>query len=213
MSRSMADNPSPYPSSVARLVDEFAKLPGVGRRSAERLAFHCLSAPREEALALARAIHDARKNLRACSRCFHVAEGDLCPICADPGRDPGQICVMELPRDAIAMEKTGVYRGVYHILQGRLSPDGDVGPDNIRVRELLARLAGAREAGKPASEIIIATRPNVEGDATAEYLAAELRARFPESRVTRLARGLASGAEFEAVAPSSIIFALRGRRE
>ncbi|MDR1534105.1 MAG: recombination mediator RecR [Planctomycetota bacterium] len=202
-----------YPPSIARLVDEFAKLPGVGRRTAERLAFHCLASPREEAMGLARAIRDARNNLRACSRCFHVAEGELCQVCSDPGRDRELICVMELPRDAIALEKAGVYRGLYHILQGRLSPSEGTGPGDLRIGELMERLAAAAGEGRPAAEVILATRPTAEGDATAEYLAGELRAGFPGLRVTRLARGLASGTEFEAAAPSSLIFAFQGRRE
>ena len=206
----MADSYSKYPPSVARLVEEFSRLPGIGRRTAERLAFHCLSVPKDEAMALALAIRDARSGLRACSRCFHVAEGELCQVCSDPDRDTGKICVVELPRDAIAMEKADFYRGVYHVLQGRLSPAGGIGPDSLRIKELYGRLGGG---GKPAEEVILATRPNAEGDATAEYLAGELRSRFPELRITRLARGLASGTEFEAVAPSSIMFAFQGRRE
>lgn len=208
----MPDSPS-YPPSVVKLVEEFAKLPGIGKRSAERLAFHCLSIPRDEALALALAIRDARKNLRACSRCFHIAEGELCAICADSRRDQGQICVAELPRDVIALEKAGVYRGVYHVLQGRLSPAEGIGPDNLRVKELLARLRAASGEGKPVAEVILAARPSVEGDATAEYLSGVLRDEFPGLRISRLARGLASGAEFENAAPSSIVFAFQGRRQ
>ena len=210
MTRPMADACSKYPPSVARLVDEFARLPGIGRRTAERLAFHCLSVPREDAMTLALAIRDARNGLRACSRCFHVADGELCQVCSDPGRDTGKICVVELPRDVIAMEKADFYRGVYHVLQGRLSPAGGIGPDRLRIKELHGRL-GAGAA--PADEVILALRPNAEGDATAEYLAAGLRSRFPGLRITRLARGLASGAEFESAAPSSIMFAFQGRRE
>lgn len=204
---------SSYPPSVNRLVEEFAKLPGIGKRSAERLAFHCLSIPAAEAMGLALAIRDARKNLRACTRCFHIAEGELCPICADPGREQGQICVVELPRDALALERAGVYRGVYHVLQGRLSPADGVGPDNLRIKELLERLRAAEAAGGPATEVILATRPNVEGDATAAHLFDLLRSRFPGLKTTRLARGLASGAELENAAPSSIVFAFQGRRQ
>lgn len=203
---------SPYPQTVDRLIEEFAKLPGIGKRSAERLAFHTLSAPRDEAMALALAIRDARKNLRACSRCFHIAEGELCAICSDPGRDAGLLCVVELPRDAIALEKADIYNGVYHVLQGRLSPADGVGPDNLRVRELLARLRDAAEKKTPVREVILATRPSAEGDATAEYLSETVRGKFPGLAVTRLARGLASGAELENAAPSSLIFAFQGRR-
>lgn len=200
-----------YPPSVVKLIDEFAKLPGIGKRSAERLAFHCLSAPRDDAMGLALAIRDARKNLRACSRCFHIAEGDLCAVCSDPKRDASLVCVVELPRDAIALEKAGVFRGVYHVLQGRLSPSEGVGPDNLRIKELMNRLREAERAGTPIAELILATRPSAEGDATAEYIAGLTR----ESGVktSRLARGLASGADFENAAPSSIIFAFQGRRQ
>ena len=202
-----------YPPSVVKLIDEFAKLPGIGKRSAERMAFHILSTPRDEAMALALSIRDARKNLRACRRCFHIAEGELCAVCSDSSRDPRQICVVELPRDAIALEKADVYRGVYHVLQGRLSPAEGVGPDNIRVKELWQRVREARDAGQPVTEIILATRPSAEGDATAEYLSGLLRENAPELKTTRLARGLASGADLENAAPSSIIFAFQGRRQ
>ena len=205
----MAGDPL-YPPSVAKLIEEFGKLPGIGRRSAERLAFHSLSVSRDEAMALALAIRDARKNLRACSRCFHIAEGELCAVCADPGRDRTLVCVVELPRDAIAVEKAGVYNGVYHILQGRLSPASGVGPDALRVKELVSRLRAAAAEGDPVSEVILATRPNAEGDATAEYVTGTLgELGVP---VTRLARGLASGADLENVAPSALIFAFQGRR-
>jgi recombination protein RecR len=201
-----------YPPSVTRLIDEFAKLPGIGKRSAERLAFHCLSTPRDEAMALALAIRDARKNLRACTRCFHIAEGELCSVCSDSSREQTRICVVELPRDAIALEKADVYRGLYHVLQGRISPADGVGPDNIRVKELLSRLKAANDAGMPVEELILATRPSAEGDATAEYVSGLIRGEFPNVSVTRLARGLASGADLENAAPSSIIFAFQGRR-
>lgn len=205
----MAKNP-PYPPSIVALIDEFAKLPGIGKRSAERLAFHILSTPRDSALALAIAIRDARKNLRACSRCFHIAESELCSICSDSDRDAAQMCVVELPRDVIALEKADFYTGVYHVLQGRLSPAEGVGPDNLRVRELFARL---KNADPSVREVIIATRPTAEGDATAEYLTGSIRESFPGMKVTRLARGLASGADLENAAPSSLVFAFQGRRE
>ncbi len=202
---------APYPQSVETLIDEFAKLPGIGKKSAERMAFHVLSTPRDEAMALALAIRDARKNLRACSRCFHIAEGELCAVCSDASRDRRQICVVELPRDAIALEKADIYKGVYHVLQGRLSPAEGVGPDNIRVKELFARLDAA-PVEERVREIILATRPTAEGDATAEYLSQLLGEKFSGLAVTRLARGLATGAELENAAPSSIAYAFQGRR-
>jgi recombination protein RecR len=204
---------APYPSSVENLIDEFAKLPGIGKRSAERLAFHVLSTPRDSAMALALAIRDARKNLRACSRCFHIAEGELCAVCADSSRDRTQFCVAELPRDVIALEKADIYEGVYHVLQGRLSPAEGIGPDNLRVKELAARLREAEGAGKPVREVILATRPSAEGDATAESVSQLLRGAFPGVLVTRLARGLATGADLENAAPSSLVYAFQGRRQ
>ena len=200
-----------YPPSVVKLIEEFAKLPGIGKRSAERLAFHSLSTPREEAMALALAIRDARKNLRACLRCFNIAEGELCAVCADPGRDQSAICVVELPRDAIALEKAGVYNGLYHILQGRISPGSGSGPDDIRIAELKERIGKAETEGTRVSEVILATRPSAEGDVTAEYLAGVLKGLGV--RISRLARGLATGADLENAAPSSIIYAFQGRRE
>lgn len=204
---------SPYPQTVATLVDEFAKLPGIGNKSAERLAFHILSTSRDGAMALALAIRDAKKNLRACTRCFHIAEDDLCAVCQDHNRDPRQLVVVELPRDVIALEKADFYRGLYHVLQGRLSPAEGIGPDNLRVRELLARIRDAASTGDGVKEVILATRPSAEGDATAEYLSSTLKEEFPGLSVTRLARGLASGADLENAAPSSLVFAFQGRRE
>lgn len=204
---------APYPPSVVNLIEEFAKLPGIGKKSAERLAFHTLSTPRDSAMALALAIRDARKNLRACSRCFHIAEGELCAVCSDSDRDTRQICVVELPRDAISLEKADIYNGVYHVLQGRLSPAEGIGPDNLRIKELGARLQAAEKEGNAVTEVVLATRPSAEGDATAEYLSQLLREKFPAMRVTRLARGLASGADLENAAPSSIVFAFQGRRQ
>lgn len=204
---------TPYPPSVVNLIDEFAKLPGIGKRSAERLAFHVLSTPRDSAMALALAIRDARKNLRACSRCFNIAEGELCSVCSDTRRDTTQYCVVELPRDVIALEKADIYHGVYHVLQGRLAPSEGIGPENLRVKELIARLRAAGEAETPVREVILATRPSAEGDATAEYLSVLLKEKEPAIKITRLARGLASGADLENAAPSSIVFAFQGRRQ
>lgn len=203
---------APYPPSINTLIDEFAKLPGIGKRSAERLAFHILSTSRDGAMALALAIRDARKNLRACRRCFNIAEGELCSVCLDDDREQTEMCVVELPRDVIALEKADFYQGVYHVLQGRLSPAEGVGPDNLRIKELFARLREAETAGTPVREVVLATRPSAEGDATAEYLSGEIQGTFPGVKVTRLARGLASGADLENAAPSSLVFAFQGRR-
>ncbi len=198
-----------YPASVTRLIEEFGKLPGVGKRSAERMAYHVLAAGREEAMGLAVAIRDVKKNIRACERCFHVAEGSLCTICADASRDGSTVCVVELPRDVIAIEKMEAYRGVYHVLQGRLSPADGVGPGALRIRELVRRV---RESEDPAvGEVILALNPSVEGDATAAHLAELLSGE--DVRVSRLARGLSSGADLESAPPSTLQFALEGRQE
>jgi len=200
----------PYPPSIAALIEEFAGLPGIGRRSAERIAYHVLAAPRDEAMRLAFAIRDAKKNIRACTRCFHVTETALCAFCADPTRDAGTVCVVELPRDLIAFEKAGGYRGVYHVLQGRLAPADGIGPEQLRVHELRMRINSASDSGAPIREIILAMNPTADGDATAAYLATELAGTGPV--VTRLARGLASGTEIESTSPSSLRMALEGRK-
>ena len=205
--------PLAYPGPVVRLIEEFAKLPGIGKRTAERMAFHILSTPRDEAMALALAVRDCKNSLKACSRCFNIAEGELCPVCADPARDPQQICVTELPRDAIAIEKTGIYSGVYHILQGRISPSEGRAPSDLRIPELEGRIAEAERAGTPVREVILAVRPNAEGDATAEFVHARLAEKFPALAVTRLARGLASGTDMDNAAASSIMFAFQGRKQ
>jgi len=200
-----------YPPSVARLIAELGKLPGIGKRSAERLAFHLLANPRAEAMALALAIRDAKRNLRACGRCFNVAEGELCGVCSDLSRDQGILCVVELPRDVIFLEKTGAFRGLYHVLQGRLSPLDGIGPERLRVTELVRRVREAAAGGVPFREVVLGTNPTAEGDVTATYVANELKA--VGARVTRLARGLSSGIDLESAAPSSLGFAFEGRRE
>ena len=201
---------SPYPPSVRHLIEQFATLPGIGRRSAERMAYHVLTSSREEAMDLALAIRDVKKNIRACTRCFNVAEEELCAICADAGRDHGLVCVVALPRDSIALEKTGAFRGVYHILQGHLSPPDGIGPEELRIAELRERIRASREAGTPIRELILALNPTAEGDATASLLADEFRGAGVQ--LTRLARGLASGTELENTTPSSLQFTLDGRQ-
>lgn len=289
----MADA-GPYPPSVGRLIEQFGTLPGIGKRTAERLAFHVLGSSRDDALAFAMAIRDVKTQIRACVRCFNVAEGELCTVCANGRRDHGLICVVELPRDIMAFERTGAYPGVYHVLQGRLSPSAGIGPDQLRIRELLRRVRGpasppterpadpadprlsadssesteppAAEAAHPGSpppaspvappraepsggevaamdtpavrgesesstkgaagqrkadqgaklvdtpvhEVILALNPTTDGDVTAEYIAEQLSG--SGVRISRLARGLASGTELESTAPSSLQYALEGRQ-
>lgn len=198
-----------YPDTVQRLIAEFNRLPGIGARSAERLAFHVLTSSREDARALAQAVLEVKQAIRACPHCFHVTDtGDVCHICADETRDRRTICVVELPRDVIAIEKCGIYQGVYHVLQGHLNPVAGVNPEHLRIDELLARL----ETEAP-REVILALNPTTEGDATTQYLAEELRAAAPGLKITNLARGLASGVDIETAALSSLMAAVRGRIE
>lgn len=194
------------PRAVARLVEELIRLPGIGPKSASRLAYYLLRAPEEEAWALAEAIQDMKRRIRYCSRCFNMAEADPCPICADENRDRSRICVVEQPLDVIAIERTGRYNGLYHVLHGAISPVEGIGPEDLRLRELLTRVRL-----QPVEEIILATNPNLEGDATAMYLAQQL---IPMGvRVTRLAHGLPMGGDLEYADEITLGRALEGRRE
>jgi recombination protein RecR len=150
---------------IERVIEQLAKLPGVGRKTAQRLAFHLLKAPPEDASALAKAIVDLKERIRFCSTCFNLSEGELCPVCADPRRDPTVLCVVEEPTNVAGIERTGVFRGLYHVLGGALSPLKDLGPDDLRIRELVERIRGGQ-----VQEVVLATDPNVEGEATAVYL-------------------------------------------
>ena len=191
---------------VSRLMDELAKLPGVGRKSAERMAYHILRGPPGDAEALADAVREVRAGVRQCRICGSFAEEDTCSVCADGARDRGTVCVVEMPQDVAQIEKTGDYRGLYHVLMGRLSPLDGVAPKDIRVRELLARVGkgGVRE-------VILATNPTAEGDATAAYLEKALRGKGV--RVTRPARGLPAGSTIEYVDSGILGEAMRARRE
>lgn len=195
-----------YPAALERLTEQFARLPGIGSKTAQRLAFYVLSLPQEQAQAFADAITDAKQTVRACPVCQNLTDRDLCPICADPERDHGVICVVAEPKDVIAMERAREYRGVYHVLHGVISPLNHVGPDDIRIRELLARVA---QGG--VEEIIMATNPDTEGEATAMYLSRLLR---PMGiRVTRLAYGIPVGSQLEYADEVTLLRALEGRRE
>ncbi|MFM8734760.1 MAG: recombination mediator RecR [Pirellulales bacterium] len=192
--------------AVANLVDAFADLPGIGRRTAERLAYHVLSMPRADALGFADAIRAVKENLRPCRTCFNLAEGEQCAICADPRRDASTICVVEQVRDLLALEQAGSYRGLYHVLQGRVAPLEGKGTDGLTLDALAARVAagGVRE-------VILATTPNVEGDATALVVARRLEGQPVE--LTRLARGLTVGASLEQANRDMLVDALTGRRK
>jgi len=191
------------PEPLRRLIVELSKLPGIGERTAERLAFHMLSAPRAEALPLADAIRDLKEKLRACSQCTLATESDPCALCADPRRDRSCVLVVEQSRDVWAIEKTGTYRGLYHVLQGRLSPLDGVGPEDLTLRKLTDIINGGA-----VREVILATNPNAEGDATCFYL----KKRLTGVRVTRLARGLPAGSTLEYASRSVLAEAIQERR-
>lgn len=208
-----APGAGPYPESVNRLIAEFARLPGIGKRSAERLAFWTLKADAPTATALAQAIFDVKERVRGCSICSNLTDSDPCAICADPRRERGIVLVVERPRDLMSLEQTGAHRGVYHVLLGRLSPLEGVGPDDLTIAALLARVENPAKncAGEPVREVILGLNPNMEGDGTALYLADELRARGV--RVSRLARGLPTGGSLEHASVATLTDALSGRQE
>lgn len=210
--REIGERSTGYPESVERLIREFGRLPGVGRRSAERLAFHVLKSVKEEALGLARAIEDVKKQVRYCPVCFSFADGDLCAICADAARDRSCVLVVEQPKDLIAIEQTGQYRGVYHVLLGRLSPLEGLGPESITASRVVDRVRDASKnaGGEKVVEVVLGLSPTLEGDGTALYLAEELGG--TGVRVTRLARGLPSGREIEFAGTPVLAEAIRGRR-
>ncbi len=195
-----------HPPSVGRLVEALQRLPGIGPKTAQRLTFHLLKQPEAAVRELAEALIDLKARVVHCSRCFNVTDEDPCRICADPARDAGLLCVVEEPNDLMAMERTGEYRGRYHVLLGALSPLEGIGPDELKVRELLQRLEADR-----VREVILATNPNVEGDATAIYLAKLLRPLGVP--VTRIARGLPVGGDLEYADEVTLARALEGRKE
>ena len=195
-----------YAGAVQDLIDELGRLPGVGPKSAQRIAFHLLQVPRDDALRLATVIGEARDRVRWCSRCFNISEGELCEICADDRRDRSLLCVVEEPRDLVAVEKTGEFHGRYHVLQGAISPIEGIGPDQLRVRELLARIEP-----EGVVEVILCTNPNIEGEATAMYLGRLLK---PLGlKTTRLASGLPVGGDLEYADELTLGRALEGRRD
>lgn len=191
---------------LSRTIEELMKLPGIGRKTAQRLAFYLLKSSREDAVALAEAIVQLKDKVRFCAQCFNASEHDLCSVCRDPRRDPSVLCVVEETNDLLAIERTAEFKGLYHVLQGHLSPLDGIGPDDLRIRELMQRLERT-ETG----EIIIATNPNAEGEATALYL---MRLIKPLGiRVTRIARGLPVGSDLEFSDEVTLGRALIGRQE
>jgi recombination protein RecR len=195
-----------YAVAVQTLIDELGRLPGIGPKSAQRIAFHLLKLPSEDATRLARAITDAKARVGFCRRCFNVAEGPECSICVDPRRDASVVCVVEEPRDVVAVEKTQEFRGRYHVLLGAISPMDGIGPEQLKVKELLARLEP-----EAIQEVILCTNPTIEGEATAMYLARLLKPLGVKA--TRIASGLPVGGDLEYADELTLGRALEGRRE
>lgn len=192
--------------SVAKLVDEFAKLPGIGKKSAERLAYHVLRVHKNEALGLADAIRNVKENVRYCKVCYNLAEAEECGVCRDPKRDRGLLCVVEQPRDLMALEQTGTFRGLYHVLLGRIAPLEGIGPEQLTVEALVERVrSGAFR------EVIMGTNPTLEGDGTALFIANQLQDIPIE--ITRLARGITSGSVLEFANKEILSDALSGRQK
>lgn len=195
-----------FAPSVENLIDEFAKLPGIGHKTAQRLAFHVLNLPKEDAQRFANAITAAKETVHLCPKCQNLTDGELCSICSDPARDNQTVCVVADPKDVLAFEKTREFRGLYHVLHGTISPLNHIGPDDIKIRELLHRVAE-----EDVQEIILATNPDTEGEATAMYLARLLK---PFNiRVTRLAYGIPVGGHLEYIDEVTLMRALEGRQD
>jgi recombination protein RecR len=195
----------PYGPAVGRLIDEFAKLPGIGRKSAERLANYVLSCPAGDAQALADAIHNVRTSVRRCSICFNLTEEPVCRICKDPRRDQHSVCVVEQPKDVVALEASAAWSGLYHVLGGRIAPLEGIGPEDLTIHQLVHRI---RKLG--IREVVMATNPTLEGDGTALFITNLLQ--NDPVRITRLARGIASGSVLEFANREMLADALRGRQ-
>lgn len=195
---------------VARLIEAFARLPGIGPKTAQRLTYHLLRAPEGEARTLAGALLAVRDEVVLCERCFNISTGPRCPICLDGGRDQARVCVVEEPLDVLAIERSGAFRGLYHVLQGAISPIDGIGPERLRIAELFARVEHAQADGQGFEEIILATNPTLEGEATAMYLAERLTGRVRS--ITRIARGIPIGGDLEYADEVTLVRALQGRR-
>jgi len=195
-----------YTEALQALISEFERLPGIGHKTAERLAYHVLRSPSGEIMKLAEAIRQVKENVRNCRICFNISEGEQCPICDDPTRDKTTVCVVEQPKDLYAIEKTGTYRGRYHVLMGTFAPLEGIAPEDLTIEALFKRV---RE--ESVREVILATNPNFEGDGTALFISEGLK-KIPGLRVTRLARGMPSGSLLEHVSKTIVSDALEGRR-
>jgi len=197
-----------YTQSIQNLMNELARLPGIGMRSAERIAFHLLKQNPEDALRLADAIRDVKTRIKHCSICYNLTEQDPCNICADPSREQGVVCLVEQPKDLLALETTGLYRGVYHVLLGRISPLEDMDPGDLTIEPLMQRLASGS-----VREVIMGTNPTMEGDGTALYIQSLIGGRFPNIQLTRLARGLPAGSSIEYANKNILADAISGRQK
>ena len=195
-----------YSAPIQELIDQLGRLPGIGPKSAQRIAFHLLKAPATDVEELAAAISEAKRSVRFCRRCCNLAAGDLCDICSDPRRDESLLCVVEDPRDVVAFERTGEFRGLYHVLHGAINPMEGIGPDQLRMAELLRRVGD-----EPVTEVIVGTNPNLEGEATAMYVASVLGPLGVT--VTRPASGLPVGGDLEYADELTLGRALAGRRD
>ena len=191
--------------SVSNMIDQLARLPGIGRKSAERLAYHILRVPESEAFALADSIRTVRENVRYCEICFNLAESEMCNICRDPARDQKMICVVQQPRDLMALEQSGTYRGLYHVLLGRIAPLENIGPDQLTIDQLMERVSQGTF-----DEVIMATNPTVEGDGTALHIS-NLLSEY-EIKLTKLARGITTGSILEYTNKEILADALSGRQ-
>ena len=195
---------------VARLVEAFARLPGIGPKTAQRLTYYLLRAPEQEARTLAAALIAVKEQVRLCERCFNFSDSSLCAVCRDDARDQRKVCVVEEPLDLLALDRTREFHGIYHVLHGAISPIDGIGPDRLKIRELLERAERARDEGNPWEEVILATNPTLEGEATAMYLAERLDGLA--GSVTRIARGIPVGGDLEYADDVTLIRSLQGRR-
>ena len=195
---------------VAKLIEALARLPGIGPKTAQRLTYHILRAPESEARLLAAALIAIREEVMYCESCFNISTGPLCPICADPSRDQMRVCVVEEPLDVLAIERTASFKGRYHVLHGAISPMDGIGPDRLKVRELLEKAAQRCQAGEAYEEVVLATNPTLEGEATAMYLAERLQ--NDVGSITRIARGIPVGGDLEYADEVTLVRAMQGRR-
>ena len=196
-----------YTQSIQALINELASLPGIGLRSAERIAFHLLKSRTEDAMKLSDAIRDVKTRIKHCSTCYNLTEQDPCSICSSPTRDQGMVCVVEQPKDLLALESTGLYNGVYHVLLGRIAPLEGIEPADVTVEPLMERLAKGT-----IREVVMGTNPNMEGDGTALHIQSQIAARFPNVQITRLARGLPAGSNIEYANRNILADAIAGRQ-